>query len=141
MLLGIACYFSRSALLGLVLAAVVLGSVSATRNAIEMHQSYQYSAAFEPFLTSSTSPKRAVVSSDAASLSGYSYLLTGQQYQLVDSGWTFTVSEKNSAELAAEPDLGTELLVLAPGFTPQGDYKEATPFGPVVFFRGPSAPS
>jgi len=141
MLLGIACYFSRSALLGLVLAAVVLGSVSATRNAIEMHQSYQYSDAFEPFLTSSTSPKQAVVSSDAASLSGYSYLLTGQQYQLVDSGWTFTVSDKNSAELAAKPDLGTELLVLAPGFTPQGNYKEATPFGPVVFFRGPSAPS
>jgi hypothetical protein len=80
-----------------------------------MHQSYQYSAAFKPFLTTSSSPKQALVSSDAADLSGYSYVLTGQQYQLVDNGWTFTVSEKNSAELAAEPDLGTELLVLAPG--------------------------
>lgn len=140
MLLGIACYFSRSALLGLVLAAVVLGSASATRNAIQMHQSYQYSAAFEPFLTSSASPRQAVVSSDAADLSGYSYLLTGQQYQLVDNGWTFTVSEKNSAELAAEPDLGTDLLVLAPGFMPQGNYQESTPFGPVVFFKGPPAP-
>ncbi len=105
-----------------------------------MHQSYQYSDAFEPFLTSSTSPKRAVVSSDAASLSGYSYLLTGQQYQLVDSGWTFTVSDKNSAELAAKPDLGTELLVLAPGFIPEVNYQEATPFGPAPFPKGSSAP-
>ncbi len=140
MLLGIACYFSRSALLGLVLAAVVLGSVSATRNAIQMHQSYQYSAAFEPFLTTSASPKRAVVSSDAADLSGYSYLLTGQQYQLVDNGWSFTVSEKSSAELAAEPEPGTELLVLAPGFMPTGNFQESTPFGPVVFFKGTPAP-
>ena len=140
MLLGIACYFSRSALLGLVLVAVVLGSVSATRNAIHMHQSYKYSAAFEPFLTTSSSPKQALVSSDAADLSGYSYVLTGQQYQLVDNGWTFTVSDKNSAELAAEPDLGTDLLVLAPGFMPKGNYQESTPFGPVVFFKGPSVP-
>ena len=140
MLLGIACYFSRSALLGLVLVAVVLGSVSATRNAIHMHQSYKYSAAFEPFLTTSSSPKQALVSSDAADLSGYSYVLTGQQYQLVDNGWTFTVSDKNSAELAAEPDPGTDLLVLAPGFMPKGNYQESTPFGPVVFFKGPSVP-
>jgi hypothetical protein len=140
MLLGIACSFSRSALLGLVLAAVVLGSASATRNAIQMHHSYQYGAALEPFLITSASPKQAVVSSDAAGLSGYSYLLTGQQYQLVDSGWTFTVSERNSAELATKPDPGTELLVLAPGFIPKVNYQEATPFGPAPFPKGSSAP-
>ncbi len=105
-----------------------------------MHHSCKFSSAFEPFLTTRASPKQAVVSSDAAGLSGYSYLLTGQQYQLVDSGWTFTVSEKNSAELAAEPDLGTELLVLAPGFIPEVNYQEATPFGPAPFPKGSSAP-
>ncbi|KLR62363.1 hypothetical protein IMCC26207_10325 [Actinobacteria bacterium IMCC26207] len=140
MLLGIACSFSRSALLGLVLAAVVLGSASATRNAIQMHHSYQYGAAFEPFLTTSASPKQAVISSDEADLSGYSYLLTGQQYQLVDSGWSFTVIERDSAELEAQPDPGTELLVLAPGFIPEVNYQESTPFGPAPFPNGSSAP-
>ena len=135
MLWGIACYFSRSALLGLVLAAVVLGSMSATRNAIEMHQSYQYNAAFEPLLTTTDSPKQAVVSSDAANLSGYSYLLTAQQYELADNGWIFTVSEQDSAELAANPDSTSDLLVLAPGFLPTGNWQSPSFVGPVAFWQ------
>lgn len=134
-LLGLACYFARSALLGLVLAAVVLGSVSATRNAVEMHQSSQYSAAYMPLLTTTDSPKQAVVSSDAANLPGYSYVLTAQQYELADNGWIFTVSEQDSAELAANPDSTSDLLVLAPGILPTGNWQLPSWFGPVAFWQ------
>jgi hypothetical protein len=132
LVIGFAAWRSRAWLVCVVLAALAVGSLTASRDARSVHLAWQYNPLYENVPPAPEEGGVAAVASDIVSVPGYQLPFLGQQYALADLGWDFDVVSADSRSLASAPGSRPDLIVLAGGVSPDDTWELVGSYGPAA---------